>query len=354
MSNYSKTLYDDEKFNISIIDNAIVLKLGVNNNLLISSWHNGGYQENMLNVVNQSLTEEDYSVIEKLTSKNFQIKRFKELGLDPDKSTGLITSANMDSCSIITKSYKKLNVTTVVTAGADKNAVKAGDKASFYEYDNTYQPIAGTINIITFIDANLEEGALATALITITEAKTSVLEDLKVQSNFSTHIATGTGTDGVCVISNTSSENHLENAGKHSKLGELIAKSVREAVFEALYLQTGMCPDYQRTVLSRLSRFNISFDDFYENADDTSLDEYAGAFYQFNGDEYYISWISCLLNLVDEYQVGMLTLKDISKSIVVLTNTFLSLDKKVVEFKSINQINDFIIDSVNEYLQVNK
>lgn len=353
MSNYSRIIYDDEKFNISIIDNAIVLKLDVDNNLLISSWHNSGYQENMLNVVNQSLTESDYPIIEKLNSKKFQIKRFKELGLDPNKSTGLITSANMDSYSIITKKYEDLRVTTIVTAGADKNAVKAGDKASFYEHDNKYHVIPGTINIITFIDANLEAGALTTALITITEAKTSVIEDLKIQSNYSTHIATGTGTDGVCVISNTSSENHLENAGKHSKLGELIAKSVRDAVFEALYLQTGMCPEYQKTVLSRLSRFNISFDDFYDNVNDISLDEYAHLFYHFNKDEYYISWISCLLNLVDEYQVGLLNLDDISKSIVVLTNTFLKLDKKMVEFKSINQIIDYVIDSVNEYLLKN-
>ena len=55
MSNYSRRLYSDEKFNISLIDNAIVLKLDVDNNLLISSWHNAGYQENMQNVVNQSL-----------------------------------------------------------------------------------------------------------------------------------------------------------------------------------------------------------------------------------------------------------------------------------------------------------
>ncbi len=350
MSNYSRILYNDEKFNISLIDNAIVLKLDVDNNLLISSWHNAGYQENMQNVVNQSLTQSDYPVIEELTSKNFQIKRFNELGLNPDKSTGLITSANMDSYSIITKNYKELSVTTLVTAGADKNAVKAGDNASFYEYNNKYQPIAGTINIITFIDANLEAGALTTALITITEAKTSVLEDLKIQSNFSTHIATGTGTDGVCVISNTSSDNHLENAGKHSKLGELIGKSVREAVIEALYLQTGMCPDYQKTVLSRLSRFNITFDDFYDKVNCVSLVEYASLFYQFNKDEYYVSWISCMFNLVDEYQTGLLTLKDISKSIIVLTNSFLSLDKKIVEFNSINQIIDYVIDSVNEYL----
>jgi adenosylcobinamide hydrolase len=350
MSNYSKLLYEDKKFNVSIVDNAIVLKLNTNNNLLISSWHNGGYHENMDYVVNQSLIPSDYSIIEKINNNNFQIKRFEELELNPDKSTGLITSANMDAYSIVTKKYKELSVTTIVTAGADKNAVKAGDAASFYEYDNDYQIIVGTINIITFIDANLEAGGLTTALITITEAKTSVLEDLKIESNFSTHIATGTGTDGVCVISNKSSNNHLENAGKHSKLGELIGNSVREAVFEALYLQTGMCAEYQKTVLSRLSRFDVSFDDLYSKTNGMDIVDYAQIFYEFNKNVKYISWVSCVINLIDEYQMGLLDMNEITDSIFILTNAFLNIDKKIVRFESINQIIDYVIDSINCFL----
>lgn len=350
MSNYSKLLYEDKKFNVSIVDNAIVLKLNTNNNLLISSWHNGGYHENMDYVVNQSLIPSDYSIIEKINNNNFQIKRFEELELNPDKSTGLITSANMDAYSIVTKKYKELSVTTIVTAGADKNAVKAGDAASFYEYDNDYQIIVGTINIITFIDANLEAGGLTTALITITEAKTSVLEDLKIESNFSTHIATGTGTDGVCVISNKSSNNHLENAGKHSKLGELIGNSVREAVFEALYLQTGMCAEYQKTVLSRLSRFDVSFDDLCSKTNGMDIVDYAQIFYEFNKNVKYISWVSCVINLIDEYQMGLLDMNEITDSIFILTNAFLNIDKKIVRFESINQIIDYVIDSINCFL----
>ncbi|RAP51358.1 MAG: hypothetical protein BZ133_03235 [Methanosphaera sp. SHI613] len=328
----------------------MVLKLNTNNNLLISSWHNGGYHENMDYVVNQSLIPSDYSIIEKINNNNFQIKRFEELELNPDKSTGLITSANMDAYSIVTKKYKELSVTTIVTAGADKNAVKAGDAASFYEYDNDYQIIVGTINIITFIDANLEAGGLTTALITITEAKTSVLEDLKIESNFSTHIATGTGTDGVCVISNKSSNNHLENAGKHSKLGELIGNSVREAVFEALYLQTGMCAEYQKTVLSRLSRFDVSFDDLYSKTNGMDIVDYAQIFYEFNKNVKYISWVSCVINLIDEYQMGLLDMNEITDSIFILTNAFLNIDKKIVRFESINQIIDYVIDSINCFL----
>jgi hypothetical protein len=196
----------------------------------------------------------------------------------------------------------------------------------------------------------LEAGGLTTALITITEAKTSVLEDLKIESNFSTHIATGTGTDGVCVISNKSSNNHLENAGKHSKLGELIGNSVREAVFEALYLQTGMCAEYQKTVLSRLSRFDVSFDDLYSKTNGVDIVDYAQIFYEFNKNVKYISWVSCVINLIDEYQMGLLDMNEITDSIFILTNAFLNIDKKIVRFESINQIIDYVIDSINCFL----
>lgn len=354
MSNYSEKIYETDKFILSIVDNALVLELLDKNSLLISSWHNGGYNENMSYVVNQSLTPIDYPIIEKISNEKFQIKRFKELGLNPEKSTGLITSAAMDNYAISTKTYEKLSVTSIVTAGADKNAVKAGDPASFYEYNHNYKTIGGTINIITYINANLEPGALTTASITMTEAKTSVLEDLKIESQYSNKIATGTGTDGLCVISDKSSHNHLENAGKHSKLGELIANSIRDALYEALYLQTYMCPEYQKTVLSRLSRFNVSYDDLFDQSLEDDILIYSELFYDFNKSGDKIAWVSSVINLIDEVQSDLLTLSDVSKTIINLTNVSLKQNKKSAEFKSIDETITYLIESINEYLYRNR
>ena len=263
------------------MEDSLVINLTDNNNLLISSWLNGGLCHNFENVVNLTVDGTDYDDLLNGNFDSFQKKKFLNLGLNPDKTAGLLTSACMDNYAISVKKYEELKVTSIVTAGADKNAVKAGDKASFYEYNNQYFTHFGTINIITIIDANLEDGSLVTAAITATEAKTSVLQDLKIESQYSSGIATGTGTDGICIISNKNSPNHLENAGKHSKLGELIAKSVYEATKEALYLQTFMSEDFQRTVLSRLSRFNITFDDFY-NQVPLDKKDYLERFYSFN------------------------------------------------------------------------
>ena len=66
------------------------------------------------------------------------------------------------------------------------------------------------------------EGTLLEAFMTATEAKTVALNNLKIPSQYSNGYATGTGTDGLAIFSNLESETFLTNAGKHSKLGELI------------------------------------------------------------------------------------------------------------------------------------
>lgn len=346
---YSKKVYDNDLFDLTIQDNALVVNLLKKNSLIISSWHNSGYQENISHVLNQSLITDDYNIIEKKGSAYFQQKRMKELNINPEKATGLITAASMDNYAISTLSYKDLTVTSIVTAGADKNGIKAGDPSSFYEYDNKYQTIIGTINIITIIDANLEPGALTTAIITATEAKSSILQDLKIESQFSSNIATGTGTDGICIISNKESKNHLENAGKHSMLGELIAKTVQNATRDALYLQTNMNADYQKTVLSRLSRFNMTFEDFYKKTDNQDLLNYSSKFYDFNRDVYHISWISSFINLIDEYQSGLLDFGDMKDVAIELVENFLCT-KLSCNVNSTEQLLDLLIASINDYI----
>ena len=350
IKDYSEKIISDSFFNIIKMEDSLVINLKNNNNLLISSWLNGGICHNFENVVNLTVDGTDYDDLLNANFDNFQKKKFLNLGLNPDKTAGLLTSACMDNYAISVKKYEELKVTTVVTAGADKNAVKAGDKASFYEYNNKYLTHFGTINIITIIDANLEDGSLVTAAITATEAKTSVLQDLKIESQYSSGIATGTGTDGICLISNKNSTNHLENAGKHSKLGELIAKSVYEATKEALYLQTFMSEDFQRTVLSRLSRFNITFDDFYNQVSSLDKSVYLERFYYFNKNSENVALVSSILNLIDEVQLGLLDLKDILNPVNILLTSCLQVSIENKKIESIEDILDLLINFINQYL----
>lgn len=160
-----------------------------------------------------------------------------KLGLQPADLTLVGTAADMDNLAVVTKRFQPFTVTALVTAGAKNNALRAGvDEGTNIEPSD---PPAGTINIMVLTNARLTDGALARAVVTITEAKTAALEDLKVPSSYTKGVqATGTGTDSVIVVSGTSGPK-VTYSGGHSRIGELIAKAVHQAVIEALGKQNG-------------------------------------------------------------------------------------------------------------------
>ena len=122
----------------------------------------------------------------------------KELGLNPQETTGLSTAASMDKAAIQRATFEDISVTAIVTGGVEKNGCRAGDPASFHERGEKIESLAaGTINIVLLIDADLTPGALTNALVTCTEAKTAALQELMAGSNYSHGLATGSGTDGI-------------------------------------------------------------------------------------------------------------------------------------------------------------
>jgi hypothetical protein len=66
--------------------------------------------------------------------------------------------------------------------------------------------------------------------------------------------ATGTGTDNIIVVEGTGTR--IDNAGGHSKMGELIAKAVYAGVKEATFNQNGLIQS--RSVFHRLKERKIS------------------------------------------------------------------------------------------------
>jgi len=160
-----------------------------------------------------------------------------KLGLQPTDLTLVGTAADMDNLAVVTKQFGPFTVTALVTAGAKSNALRAGvDEGTNIEPSD---PPSGTINIIVLTNAQLTDGALARAVVTITEAKTAALEDLKVPSSYTKGVqATGTGTDSVIVVSGSNGPK-VTYSGGHSRIGELIARAVHQAVIEALGKQNG-------------------------------------------------------------------------------------------------------------------
>jgi len=168
--------------------------------------------------------------------RKIQEKIAKDLGLKREEVALMSTAADMDNLAVVTKIFKPFVVTALVTAGAKTNAQRTGvDEGTFIEGDEP----KGTVNILVLTNARLTDGAMARALITITEAKTAAFEDLRIPSSYTKTVqATGTGTDSIIIASGTTGPK-VTYTGGHNRIGELIGKAVYEAVIEALGKQNG-------------------------------------------------------------------------------------------------------------------
>ena len=242
----------------------------------------GGYRDDLAAVFNNDITNGEGSDIEiKLRAASYEEHMAlvsEELGLDPKFVAGLSTAAQMVNASIRSEAHGDLVVTTVVTGGIEVNGGRVGDPATWDELAEMSAPIPdGTINIILHINVGLTLGALTRAVVTCTEAKTAAIQELMAAGQYSTGLATGSGTDGVIVVANAESDVVLTNTGNHSKLGELIGRTVKAAVKEALYLQTGLSPERQHDMWRRLERFGMTPNRFWEEyeriADERELND---------------------------------------------------------------------------------
>ena len=242
-------------------DYNIVIPFQGKRRVLSTAPYNGGYRTDLKTVFNHDCNPGVGCSAEMKgkTYREHMMRTIEEIGLDSETTAGLETAASMDNAAICTERFEKLAVTAVVTGGIEVNAGRVGDPATWIENSEVPQEYRlGTINILLCINADLSEGAMARALVTCTEAKTAAVLELMAESRFSRGLATGSGTDGTIVIANMESEMYLTDAGKHSKLGELIGKAVKPAVKRALYLQTKLDAGRQHNAIRRLSRFGVS------------------------------------------------------------------------------------------------
>ena len=222
-------------------------------------------------------------------------------------STGLITFAEMKNVSIVSKKFKNLEVTAIVTAGVRTNASRAGDEASYWEDNGEFH--FGTINVILLTNARLGKPTLTEAFMTVTEAKSVALNKLKIPSQYSNGFATGTGTDGVAIFSNLESDNTLNNAGKHSKLGELIGKSVIEAITKAIGKQVWITNKSQSNALVRLNRYSLDINEFYDKLNCDKL-EFINQLRIDAKKQDNVAITTSILNLIDEVDDNLIQKQD--------------------------------------------
>lgn len=167
----------------------------------------------------------------------------------PDTAAFLFTGANMDNLAVRTESFRDMKVTGLVTAGVRGNAVRMGrDTGNYYE--------PGTINMIFLTNMTLSKRAMTRAIISATEGKSAALQDLDIRSSYLPldAAATGTGTDNIIVVQGHGPP--VDNAGGHSKMGELIARAAYRGVREAILRQNGISGG--RDVFARLKERKLT------------------------------------------------------------------------------------------------
>lgn len=273
---------------------------------------NGGIVEGMLAVFNQTCPPVDRAVdLPGGSVEAYLAWIATKRGLDPRKVTGLVTAASQRNAAVSCLSFRDLRVLAVATGGVDHNGGRPGDPASYYEENGQFFLFPGTINILLVVNACLPALALVKAVITATEAKSAALLELLAPSCYSAELATGSGTDGIIVAADPAAELVLTDAGHHSKLGELIGLTVREAVKKALALETGYTPQRQLDVLARLKRFGVDeevlwerFQGQYPGVLDRS--RYRAAVWALARRAELVAQVSCLIHLADQVRWGLL------------------------------------------------
>jgi len=346
----------------------VLVRFGPKRNGIVSSWLNGGYNEDLSAVFNHQLSQEnidkygDGGILDFLNDLSTDF--YNDLDLRSDKLSGLITSADMNSYSIACEKYRGIEVIAITTAGARVNAVSAGDIASYYEinadyrYDleedesndqnNNQNPNnPGTINTILLINTKLDESSLLLSEMIAVEAKAVALRDLMVSSNYSNEIATGTGTDGIAIFSNMDSENFTDNVSKHAKIGELIGKVVIDSIKDALAKLQWLTPTYQLNALVRLDRFQYNLDDFYNDylpshmkmEDEDDKRKFIVSLISISKNPELVSYVSLIIHLLDQYRYGLLSKKTVLKA----SNSILDNQLDRDEWQSMKLLLDYII-----------
>ena len=300
----------------------IIIDFAGNRKVAGTSILNGGCRDDLNSVFNfNCLAEEMSCELHEDTYENELKSNARSLGLNPDKTTGMSTAAWMEMASVVSKKYKELEVTAIVTAGIDTNGTRVGDPASYYEEAGVFHLIKpGTINILLHINCNLPYGSMNRAIMTSAIAKAVACEELFLGSVYSTGLATGSGTDGIIVVCDNESENCLTDAGEHSKLGELIGIAVKEATKGALYKHTGAGPARQHKLLVRGKRYGISTGSLweyyinhkelfnkYENTDDImNIRKFEKTLDDYNGSSSIVVFTSLYVHILDQLQWKMI------------------------------------------------
>jgi len=259
-----------------------------------------GEREGIKSVGNHYSPPQCWGIGHKSGLKGVRERVYQVIGKSDKNTSFLFTGADMDNLSIKKQKFREMEILALVTAGVKSNAVRMSKDAGRY-----YEP--GTINIILLPNMKLTSRAMARAIISATEAKTAALMDMDIRSSYSSklHRATGTGTDNIIVVEGEGTR--IDSSGGHTKMGELISKSVYEGVQEAIFKQNGLYAG--RNIFQRLKERRISIYSLVSSVKCDCMPEKnktVVALEELLLDPLYTGFIESALALSDDYEKGLL------------------------------------------------
>jgi adenosylcobinamide amidohydrolase len=285
---------------------------------------NGGFREDLDCLVNHQSCEPNGHYREALNLAISDPPQYLETlckteDLPPHKTACLSTATNMHHAAWESVKYREIEVIAVSTGGVETNAVRAADPASYYENEGRFEsvddkryPAEGTINTMIFINKELIPGAMVSALIVAAEAKAAAMQELSVNSRYSTAMATGTGTDQIAIACQLGGQFPLSQADKHAKLGELIGVTVKQTVKKTLALNNEYTPGARARVTVQLARFGIQPSQWVAQICDRLPADQAKIFNNnFEGidrDPLVVAAVAAILHLRDQFSWGILPL----------------------------------------------
>ena len=263
----TEILHEGDFFSARRFGRYILVELLSPHRVISTSAHQGGQRTDLSFLANHQSCEASSDArrqehIATLGLVAYHREVCEEMGVDPDRTALMGTAANMAYACHRWAEFDDVRADAIITAGVSGNAARAGDPASWHEHQDGWKqvaPYAGTINIMLLLNCPVTASAEARAVVTLTEAKSSVLAELAVPSLYSPTIATGTGTDQFCLAAPLDPQRQArDSTSPHAKLGEIIGTSVREALQEALRWQNGLEPSYTRGLFHALGRFGLT------------------------------------------------------------------------------------------------
>ena len=282
--------------------------------VLAGGHHESSFFQNPMAVTNNSsigVRVEGCLMGNKLNANDlYTNERQRRIGLDPERTVTFGTAAHMDNAAVTNLVSKGgIKVSAAVTAGIRGNGGRAGDPSSFDEAERYFEK-PGTIVILLAIDADVPDGAMFQAMLTATQSKSCVIQELMAKSLYSPRIATGSGTDQVGVIVRTGSGTTVNDCGASSDVGVAIAQCVRASLFKAFDLQSGMNLETQCDPFVMLSRFGITPKHIHDEIRfPCTMASLLQAEDELHKDAYVAACVSSVLQIADDIRLGKVDCK---------------------------------------------